>query len=681
MTAAPVPAHTRIAFLVFHQRLESICAQYGFVVRRVLASLALLAACTAGCSDPTSDEPEAKPVRAADARCDSSESGRFYAENATYTDDTVPKIGAAKPASVGMDEALLEAATTEIGRSSAALSFLVLRDDKLVWEKYFNGAKPTDANNVHSLAKSLLSLVAGRAIADGHLSIDDKVGDYVDAPPHARNITVENLLTMSGGLKWEENVTEEEFDDDESYVDQVLDQPVTGDRGKVFAYSTGLTQVLSAVIAEATGSSTCAFAHAAVLDAIDVDVDHWLTDSDGHHAGGHSTFITPREIARIGQLVSNDGEKIVSKSWLRRSLAKKWDVGCRNPSQDASYGYLWWRSAINGVVTWEARGFGGQYLIVVPSLDLVVVLTNDTHTSHPDAVDGLDVLTHFVLPAAGRTVEPTDRCAAFDLHRVDVAGGREARLTDSVSLDMWGAPSPDGEKIAFQSRRDLNWEIYVMNADGSDVRRLTRDGAVDSFPQWSPDGKRILFGRDAGRRSGLYTMRPDGTDVRRLTRGKDLTPAWSPDGRSIAFHRAPPDDGDGTLWVVDSDGSQERRLEEGFLGVAPQWSPDGERIAFYARNGHEYVYTVDADGGDRRRIAEGRDPRWLPDDTLIFAMRGKDKDSTYRIVHHVKGRNVTIIDTPGDDMIPIPSADGRWLTFASASRHAPAGSGAAKMGG
>src|SRR5205814_9520420 len=95
-------------------------------------------------------------------------------------------------------------------------------------------------------------------------------------------------------------------------------------------------------------------------------------------------------------------------------------------------------------------------------------------------------------------------------------------------------------KIAFDSNRDGNFEIYVMNADGSGQRRLTRNPAKDVSPAWSPDGRRIAFARDRGSTkpsSDIYVMNADGSRLRRLTRSpaNDVSPAWSPNGRKIVF--------------------------------------------------------------------------------------------------------------------------------------------------
>lgn len=129
-------------------------------------------------------------------------------------------------------------------------------------------------------------------------------------------------------------------------------------------------------------------------------------------------------------------------------------------------------------------------------------------------------------------------------------------------------------KIAFASDRDGNWEIYVMNADGSGQTRLTKNPARDEFPDWSPDGKKIAFvsGRDGT--IDTYVMNADGTGQARLTTNPadDYRPAWSPDGSKIAFmaHR----DGNTEIYVMNADGSSQTNLTQNQADDwEPSWSP------------------------------------------------------------------------------------------------------------
>jgi Tol biopolymer transport system component len=132
---------------------------------------------------------------------------------------------------------------------------------------------------------------------------------------------------------------------------------------------------------------------------------------------------------------------------------------------------------------------------------------------------------------------------------------------DGVSFDA-PAWSPDGSSIAFHSLRDGNYDIYVMDADGSNEIRLTTDGSADLNPVWSPDGLRIAFVSTRDADYELYVMNADGSDQQRLTEsgGRDEHPTWSPDGSRIAF--SSDRDGRRELFVMDADGTNLERLGE-----------------------------------------------------------------------------------------------------------------------
>jgi TolB protein len=212
------------------------------------------------------------------------------------------------------------------------------------------------------------------------------------------------------------------------------------------------------------------------------------------------------------------------------------------------------------------------------------------------------------------------------------ADGTEQRLR-SRSPRHWSGQltwSPNGEKIAFTielpkapAAQTRDFEIYVVNADGSGQRRLTRSPVRDNDPVWSPDGRRIAFESNWQ----LWVMNADGSGKRRLTRqgAHNFNPAWSPDGKRIAFERGrrerEPSSGAAGSWgfglyVMNADGSGQQRLTQG--GSQPYWSPDGRKIAFVSnRDGNSDIHVMNADGSGRRnltRAAGNREsqPLWSP---------------------------------------------------------------------
>jgi len=148
-----------------------------------------------------------------------------------------------------------------------------------------------------------------------------------------------------------------------------------------------------------------------------------------------------------------------------------------------------------------------------------------------------------------------------------------------------------GGRIVFASKRDDNYEIYVMNADGTDQRRLTNNLREDGRPAWSPDCRQIAFGSDRSGHFDIYVMNADGSNVRRLTnKGDNGYPAWSPappgggtGGLKITFSRYDPGS---DLYVMNADGSNQQRLTQTGVGGAdmdlfdPDWSPDGTQMVF-----------------------------------------------------------------------------------------------------
>jgi TolB protein len=194
------------------------------------------------------------------------------------------------------------------------------------------------------------------------------------------------------------------------------------------------------------------------------------------------------------------------------------------------------------------------------------------------------------------------------------------RLTNLTGLGLGGAHfanwSPDGRKVVFNSfwgglpKRD----IYVIDIDGAGLTKLTQDPDPlvpidDTRPDWSPDGSRIAFQSNRTGNNEIFLMNPDGTDVLQLTShaATDAAPEWSPDGERIAFQSNR--DGNDDIWVMNADGSGLVQLTDNDVRDAkPSWSRDGKRIAFhrdvaYLGEVHGELFTMNADGTDVRMLS------------------------------------------------------------------------------
>jgi TolB protein len=200
--------------------------------------------------------------------------------------------------------------------------------------------------------------------------------------------------------------------------------------------------------------------------------------------------------------------------------------------------------------------------------------------------------------------------------------GRRA-LTSGPAEDAAPAVSPNGRTVAFETNRDGNLEIHVVDIAGGTPRRLTDHPAADRSPAWSPDGTKIAFLSDRDRRPAfdVYLMNADGSGVARLTADAEAShwsPQFSPDGRLLAVQH------DRDIRVITvADGAVRRLTYEPQNGMSPTWSPDGRRLAFAStRNGRLEIFTMTADGTNQEVLismpgASVMDPRWSPDGTRI----------------------------------------------------------------
>jgi TolB protein len=184
--------------------------------------------------------------------------------------------------------------------------------------------------------------------------------------------------------------------------------------------------------------------------------------------------------------------------------------------------------------------------------------------------------------------------------------GRLVNLTNGRGNSYVARYSPDGRQIAFWSNRDGNPEIYVMNADGTNVRRITNHPANDSTPTWSPSGAQIAFTSDraGGARPQIYMMNADGTGVQRLTNDESWAdrPSWSPTTNEIAFTAS---NGPGyDIKILNLSTRQTRQITHGEgSNESPAFSPSGRHIAFMStRAGRFQIFTVGIDGNGVRQV-------------------------------------------------------------------------------
>lgn len=189
------------------------------------------------------------------------------------------------------------------------------------------------------------------------------------------------------------------------------------------------------------------------------------------------------------------------------------------------------------------------------------------------------------------------------------------------------AYSPDEKHLVFTAYRDGNYEIYVMNSDGSDQRRLTYTRSTTYGAAWSPDGKHIAFTSCLSGTEEVYVINADGSNLKRLTstayiehgipKACNRNPSWSPDGLQITFSSAR--SGNFEIYVMKADGSESQQLTRSQgTNHLPKWSPDGNHIAFMGYTG---ISVIDKQGTGFRQLTSQSlldfYPTWSPDGKYI----------------------------------------------------------------
>jgi len=237
----------------------------------------------------------------------------------------------------------------------------------------------------------------------------------------------------------------------------------------------------------------------------------------------------------------------------------------------------------------------------------------------PSAGTGMDVQPAWSPDGRRLAISTSDSTGQdFDIAVVNANGSGRKRITSGAAWDEAPAWSPDGNWIAFASDRAGNFDIYVVHPDGTGLRKLTSNTCEDTEPAWSPDGSQIVFTSRRGGFPHVWMMSANGTAQRKLLKSTGWSPAWSPDGQTIAYVN---DTGgsDDDIYIVGVNGNGATQLTDnvGIDDDSPTWSPDSSMIAFSSgRDGDADIFEMRADGGGLHALVSGvwtdGDPAWRP---------------------------------------------------------------------
>ena len=304
-------------------------------------------------------------------------------------------------------------------------SVLLVKNGKLLVEEYFPGQQEDGKrqaftrdtlHEIHSATKSINSILIGIAIDQKLIqNVDEKISTFF--PEHADlfaeakrdAICLKHLLSMTAGLSWDEwtnsyhdarndHVAMNRHKDPVRYT---LERPLVATPGTKFAYSSGISIVLGEIIYKVSGLRADKFAERHLFAPLGISDYAWLKYPNGVVQTGGGLSLRPRDMAKIGYLVLNggrwQGKQIVSERWLEESLKQQ--------APDAAYGYQWWLGQLQAgdrkVAVGGAQGRGGQFIFVMPSIQMVAVFTG-WNDGNELGEQPFDMMQRFILPAIQR---------------------------------------------------------------------------------------------------------------------------------------------------------------------------------------------------------------------------------------------------------------------------------------
>ncbi|MDH3838845.1 MAG: beta-lactamase family protein [Desulfobacteraceae bacterium] len=301
-------------------------------------------------------------------------------------------------------------------------SVLLIKNGKLVLEEYFYGYTRDTSHFLASVSKSITSILIGIAI-DQEIASEVKTKVYEFFPEYTGMkwidqkypITLQHLLTMSAGLDWEANKysrrdprhTTYQMYDSGNPIGFVLDRDVSEAPGKKFNYNSGLTILLGGIVKNTSGLYIDDFAGQYLFSAMGISDYHWDKFPDGNIQTDGGLHLRPRDMAKIGYMIMNNGKwkdrQIVSREWVAESTKKHIDA------LGIGYGYQWWigKTKINNqtLKVLFASGHGGQKIFIIPELDLVAVFTSRVFNSNGHSGPE-EFLLKYIIPSIMPSTAP-----------------------------------------------------------------------------------------------------------------------------------------------------------------------------------------------------------------------------------------------------------------------------------
>jgi CubicO group peptidase (beta-lactamase class C family) len=395
------------------------------------------------------------------------------------------------PESRGVDSFLIEDLVARVRAEALPVhSLLIVRDERLLHESYFAGYNANSLHQLYSVSKSFTSAAIGVAIERGYLAgVDERVVDIfsdrtiLNPSPAKSAMTVHHLLSMATGHARD---TTDAVSRTSDWVHTFLNLPVERPPGSLFVYNSGATVMLSAIIQKRTGRNLLEFAREHLFEPLGIQNHPWQAGPGDLTTGGWGLSLTPRDMMKFGLLYLHRGRwgdrQLVPAQWVDRSAQLQVNNGPPNSAWNVGYGYQFWLNPWGG---YRAEGYAGQYIVILPEDDAVLVITAG-YADHGPSIRLIE--DHLVRALA-------DKPRTED----DPTTGRPELLLEPVSVAV--AP---GEPASF-----------AVRASGGG---LTYQWFNDSRPLPDATGPRLIVPAVSADQAGRYTVRVANTHGEALSR-------------------------------------------------------------------------------------------------------------------------------------------------------------------
>ncbi len=316
------------------------------------------------------------------------------------------------PEKEGMNPKILNKAFKKARVLGFYYSLLVVRNAKIVSEEYYNGRDLYAMDPLYSVTKSFTSALIGIAIDKGYIKdVNQKLEVFFpdllqyDPDSSKKQITIKQLLTMQSGFDSEEHLRKE-INSSSNFLQAILSSKLRFSPGTEFLYSTHGSHLLSGIITRATKQIMYDFAMETLFNPIGIEYVAWIHDQNDLTLGGAGIFLTARDMARFGTLYLEKGRigdhQIVSEKWVQEStMNQRGFTTSWKEMTDVGYGYQWWTGKINDYEVYFASGLGGQWILNIPKLNMVVVSTmnGSTEKGSKQMETLISLLHRYIIPS------------------------------------------------------------------------------------------------------------------------------------------------------------------------------------------------------------------------------------------------------------------------------------------